>query len=874
MGLFDDIPAAEGGGGDGGPLRITVRPRREAPAIDPRARDLAIRTIYGEAANEPDEGKAAVAAVIRNRAQAGRYGGSDVPSVVMAPNQFEPWNRADARNRMLALKPGTPDYERIGQIVDRVFSGEMPDPTGGMTHFYAPEAQAALGRMPPGWAKGESLPIGRHTFFAPEGRVGATDVSAQARPEQAAPQAGGLFDDIPAAPQRAPGAPSVATAAGQSAPAYNEGQALVRGGMRGVTGNFWEELLAIGKAGERTPEELAIVNDRLAKMGIQPEQAGEYQSALVGLWRYLKGDPQAVQKFDAALQSENKITADMRAQNPGSMLTGEIGGAVALPTGKLLQAATVPARVGRSALVGAGYGATAGAGDGEGAADRATRAASGGAMGGVVGAAAVPALAGVELAGRGIARMAEPMVNSLRGAAGVEREASRRVAGALDRDIRAGDSALTPQQVVAARNTGQPVTIADWGGENTRALARDAANTSGEGRAVLQNIADDRFEGQTDRATTFIRNLFGGKADPGAERASLKATARVENSPAYRAAYSHPNAQGMWDEGFEQISQAPVVQSAIRAASVTAANRGTMEGFPRIASPFTIDKATGQLTLRTNPDGSRVLPNLQFWDHVKRNLDKINTPEARALNDALKGHLDDLVPLYKDARAGAAKFFDAEDALTAGTKFVHQNMALQDARRALSAMSAEEREMFRQGFAAKLLDDIGRVGDRQDLLKRIATSPEAKQKLELVLGPQGWRKLETFLAVEGAMNKLREAVKGNSTTVRQLYNLGIAGGAGYGAYNYNDPASAAYGIATAILSARGKKVDERIARKVAELLTSSDPNVLARGIQQISTNPAIVRALRSADARLSAVGAQQAPAPAIQLPGAGRAEEE
>lgn len=140
--------------------------------LDPRERDLAIRTIYGEAAREPDEGKAAVAAVIRNRVLAGRYGGDTVRSVVLAKNQFEPWNGGPARARMLALRPGTPDYDRIGDIVDGIWSGQVPDPTKGATHFFAPAAQAALGRNVPAWARGQQgQAIGRHTFYAPEGRV-------------------------------------------------------------------------------------------------------------------------------------------------------------------------------------------------------------------------------------------------------------------------------------------------------------------------------------------------------------------------------------------------------------------------------------------------------------------------------------------------------------------------------------------------------------------------------------------------------------------------------------------------------------------------------------------------------------------------------
>lgn len=184
------------------------------PSLDPRSREFAIRTVLGEAANEPDEGMAGVAAVIKNRIQAGRYGGNDVMSVVRAPSQFEPWGTAEGQRRMYGYRPDSEAYKRAGAVVDRVF-GEGYDPTSGATHFYSPSAQAALGRQAPKWAQGEPLNIGRHSFYAPEGRVGSTEVSAQSRQP-----AGNFFDqfDSPAQPDvssRAPATspPDVATMA-------------------------------------------------------------------------------------------------------------------------------------------------------------------------------------------------------------------------------------------------------------------------------------------------------------------------------------------------------------------------------------------------------------------------------------------------------------------------------------------------------------------------------------------------------------------------------------------------------------------------------------------------------------------------------------
>jgi len=158
--------------------------------LDPAHRDMLIRTVLGEAANQPPEGQAAVAAVVRNRMQAGRYGGTDVPSVVQAKGQFEPWGNPEARAGMLAYSPQDPKYQQVGQIVDQVISGQMPDPTGGATHFFAPRAQAALGRQPPAWAQGQGQQIGGHTFYAPEGRVQVAQAGGGPIPMGGAPQPG------------------------------------------------------------------------------------------------------------------------------------------------------------------------------------------------------------------------------------------------------------------------------------------------------------------------------------------------------------------------------------------------------------------------------------------------------------------------------------------------------------------------------------------------------------------------------------------------------------------------------------------------------------------------------------------------------------
>lgn len=140
------------------------------PANDLSARDkdLMVRTILGEAAQEGPQGQAAVAHVILNRVASGDYGKTP-QAVVLAPNQFEPWSTR--AKELLAIKPDSQAYRETSDIVDMVRNGDVPDPTNGATHFLNPNIVMQRRGSLPGWAAKPIATIGNHTFFAPQGRV-------------------------------------------------------------------------------------------------------------------------------------------------------------------------------------------------------------------------------------------------------------------------------------------------------------------------------------------------------------------------------------------------------------------------------------------------------------------------------------------------------------------------------------------------------------------------------------------------------------------------------------------------------------------------------------------------------------------------------
>lgn len=165
-------------------------------------KDLVIRTLLGEAAKEGPDGQAAVAHTIMNRVAAGKYGAT--PSdVVMARGQFEPWS---TRSReLLSYSPDSPSYKAASKVLDGVISGDIPDPTGGATHFLNPNiVKDRRGGTLPSWAQGDpTATIGNHAFFAPDGPAKPVPVAATPGEDLLKLYGGGASAPVPAPPSSA-----------------------------------------------------------------------------------------------------------------------------------------------------------------------------------------------------------------------------------------------------------------------------------------------------------------------------------------------------------------------------------------------------------------------------------------------------------------------------------------------------------------------------------------------------------------------------------------------------------------------------------------------------------------------------------------------
>lgn len=641
------------------------------------------------------------------------------------------------------------------------------------------------------------------------------------------------------------------------------GEAALRGAGQGVTFNFGDELTGASAASGITSQHpLARAAAPVVGMGRLGYEA-------------LAGEGDATKRYQEAVERERELTKQAREQQPGAYTAGEIGGAVAIPAGGLLRASTLFGRALRGAGVGAGFGAISGAGEGETLPERVTKSATGGLVGAGVGAVAPPLVEGaVRAAGAAISTP----VNLIRGALNPQGAAEKAVGRAL---LEAGQADPTAVNRLTAGSLGpdSPAIAMDVLGQPGRNLARSASNLSGAAGDVLNQTLNPRLEQQVPRVTGWLRATFH-YPDVGAQQQAIDAVEKTVNKGLYRRAYTQGD-KGVWSSELERLTSSPDIVAAMREAATKGKSRAVAEGFGGFNPGVTVDNG-GIVTFQRGPTGQPTYPNLQFWDYTKRALGDAESAAGRAgrkdeadylgqLRRALVSELDQIVPAYSQARSGASKFFKAEHALEAGQKYVNENFANAETRRVLAGMSQTERQLFQDGFVSRLVETLGNIPDRADIVRRIYNTPNAKEKIVIALGPQRAAELEAMLRVENIMQQGLRAVQGNSTTALQIGMMGLAGATGGGFLGFDPTAS---GISTALATAGKKGIDARVANRIAELLTSNDPAALRKGAQMFASNKRLMEVLRALDSGAAKVGGQQARLPAITPQGAGRTEDD
>jgi hypothetical protein len=547
--------------------------------------------------------------------------------------------------------------------------------------------------------------------------------------------------------------------------------------------------------------------------------------------------------YSQQLEKQRAGTQQTAKEHPIAFTGGQLAGGLALPAGAAAEGASLAGRMGRGALAGAGMGAAfgaSGAPDLTNIPDVAKRTATGAAVGGAFGGLAPPVVEGAIGAGKFIANRAG--LPTLRGAINPGAEAERRVTGALKADVGNKSARMTPAGMQLAQKEGQPVILADAGGATTKALARSAANTSPEARASLSGPIFERFADKRDRVASYIMGEVGGEnATAHQTLEKLHEASRNTLSPLYKGAYEKGASMGLTDE-IGHIMEAPAVQSAVKDAIKTAGNKDVALGLKPVKAPFEITP-DGTIKPKLNADGSVVRPSLQFFDHVKRNLDDQASKLFRAgeknaggdiaqLKNLLLSALDNAVPEYATARGAASVFKGAESAVDKGRMLIRNTGSNEQFAKEIENMTEPDKQLLAIGAASELADKVrGRAS-----INALFNNPAARERIELGMGKQSANRLETIMHTEESMDIIKNAVEGGSTTVRQLAEAGLAGGAAGAYYSKDWKGGLTGGILGALARHGATKIDARVAAMVGEKLASSDPATYELALKKIEGN--------------------------------------
>lgn len=573
---------------------------------------------------------------------------------------------------------------------------------------------------------------------------------------------------------------------------------------------------------------------------VGPYALGGLQSLKAGM----QGRTQDQVAAEDAAREQANSGASMTGAVMGSVLPFMVGGEIPLVAKGLGMDAAMPLW-GRMLAGGLSTGAISGADTLARGGDLGQVAQDAG-IGGVIG-AAIPGAGAVV---RSVARAAKPATNWILGgvpellnnARNPTRAAQKVIGRAMVADRNAGLT-MGGTEEATARANGVPLVNLDLGGPATRRLARVASSQSPEAKSIMQGAVDRGAPGLD--TGSFLQKLVGGSADDLAFREGLRNTARMVNDPAYRRAYSAPEAGNILTPGIQQLMLAPEMQAAIREAEGIGRTRAAISGAPRVAAPFKFDANGNMFSTPIAP------PSLQFWDNVqqalRRQMEALGPKERARLSDltslrnGLLEELDATVPDFQTARRGAASFFGAEDALDAGRQFALQPRNLPEAAQAFAKFSAPEKKAFAVGAASSVIDALKAGNDSYAVVKKMFGNEASRQFWRMTLGKQKAGQLENFVKVQALMDASKRALEGNSHTYDLMVagGLGSAGLAGSFFAPGNNLSNAAF-FAAALRAGRGvlgRKVDQQVAENVAKLLASGDKDALNKVIVNASMSP-------------------------------------
>ena len=455
------------------------------------------------------------------------------------------------------------------------------------------------------------------------------------------------------------------------------------------------------------------------------------------------------ENYDAALKYNRDRDKGFEAQNPYLSLGAQVAGAMANPVSRLSQAGSLLRRVIGNAGINATLGGVAGFGEGEGGvANRLGSAGTGAAAGAVIG-GALPAV------GAAVGAAAKKVAPSL-GLNVADTDARRRLVEALRASGQNVEDARTQLDPV----TGQPMALADVGGEDVRGLAEYIARKPGpamsqarefvEARGGLNQSA--RLEGEVQRAIS--------TGDWKSTMDDLIATRARNAKPAYDAVMADPT----------PVNSQPIVE-AINARIETA--KGPVRDALRRAKAVLLNKDGAPDTTLAGLHESKLALDALIDRSAEKPISRVARAEVIEVQKALLAEMDAAskggYAQARDAWAGPSR---AKDAMELG-KSVLKGQDFDETADAIAKLSASEKDFFRIGVARALTDAVKGKNDTADLtkLKSLWGSQAVRERVAAAFDdPKEFAKFGEFMDREMTMALTNKAVdpRGGSITSKVM----------------------------------------------------------------------------------------------------------
>lgn len=359
--------------------------------------------------------------------------------------------------------------------------------------------------------------------------------------------------------------------------------------------------------------------------------------------------------------------------------------------------------------------------------------------------------------------------------------AQKNLAKSLASDLERGQASMSPDQIKEAISRGEPVSVYDMAGPQTRKLLSQYTDVSPQNRqlaADYNRFLNDRMAESGARIADHLSGVTGRTIDAATLQAATEDAGKITRNNVYSLMRADPSASAisLKDIGGDLINR-PMFQKAMKDAQITAKNNPDWDIKIASFSPPVQGKAPSKEMVGlqmvdvpgTAGTPARDIPgNISYWDQVKRELDaEINKAKrsgdsttyasATAIKNQLTERLDNIVPLYKKARDAASETFGAASAPEAGYDFFGKTnqFKIRDIKNAFLQYTPEQKELFAHGVASRIQDEALK-GNLTSLNNKFTRDVAFQDRMKTALGEDRFNSIKGKIISE---NMLRNAEK-------------------------------------------------------------------------------------------------------------------